>query len=236
MSHGRPHRGIFGLAVAAAVAALGSGCIAGKTAAPRDAAALSKAAEADLAAGRAEKAQLGYEAALRLEPRLLPALRGRIEAARRRGALAPVIAVAAARTEAAPQDALGWETLGLARFAAGEEKAAVAALSKAAALAPDEADFHFRLGIALFDGEKFADARAPLQRAVELQPEDAVINGHLGDAMAAMGRWREAEYQWRRALLLKPDPEDAERINQKLSTLPQGRLPTQASVPAATVR
>ncbi len=101
---------------------------------------------------------------------------------------------------------------------------------------PNDGSFIDSLGWVLLRAGDAPGALKNMQRAVELQPEDAVINGHLGDAMAAMGRWREAEYQWRRALLLKPDPEDAERINQKLSTLPQGRLPTQASVPAATVR
>ena len=183
-----------GASALAAVVVIGTfGCVSGGPAPKRDATSVLKIAEADLAAGRAEKAQQGFEEALRLEPRLLPALRGRIEAARRRGALPALVAGAVARTEAAPQDAFGWETLGLARFAAGEEKAAVAALEKAVKLAPDEADFHFRLGVALFDGEKFAEARPPLARAVELAPRVARYRpplaaclDRLGDRKAAM--------------------------------------------------
>ena len=185
-------------ATLATLATLATGCSGGAPRAPKDAASISKAAEADLAAGRPEKAQRGFEEALALEPRLLPAVRGRIEAARRRGALALVVAAAASQAAARPDDALAWETLGLARFAAGEEKAAVAALSKAAALAPDEADFHFRLGIALFDGEKFAAAREPLQRAVGLAPKVARYRAplaacldRLGDRKAAMAALRE---------------------------------------------
>ena len=101
---------------------------------------------------------------------------------------------------------------------------------------PNDGSFIDSLGWVLLRAGDGPGALKNLQRAVELQPEDAVINGHLGDAMAAVGRWREAEYQWRRALLLKPDPEDAERINQKLATLPRVGAPAQASVPAPTVR
>jgi hypothetical protein len=57
--------------------------------------------------------------------------------------------------------------------------------------------------------------------------------------MAAVGRWREAEFQWRRALLLKPDPEDAERINHMLSTVPAsvtGAVRSQAAVLPDVVR
>ena len=99
---------------------------------------------------------------------------------------------------------------------------------------PNDGSFIDSLGWVLLRVGDAPGALKNLQRAVELQPEDAVINGHLGDAMAAVGRWREAEFQWRRALLLKPDPEDAERINQKLASLPKTAArpgPTQASVP-----
>jgi tetratricopeptide (TPR) repeat protein len=93
-------------------------------------------------------------------------------------------------------------------------------IERAVALSPNDAAFIDSLGWVLLRAGDAPGALKNLQRAVELQPEDAVINGHLGDAMAAVGRWREAEFQWRRALLLKPDPEDAERINHMLSTVP----------------
>ncbi len=104
---------------------------------------------------------------------------------------------------------------------------------------PNDGSFIDSLGWVLLRTGDAPGALKNLQRAVELQPEDAVINGHLGDAMAAMGRWREAEFQWRRALLLKPDPDDAERINQKLASLPTAAArpgSSQASVPAPTLR
>ena len=55
-----------------------------------------------------------------------------------------------------------------------------------------------------------------LERATELEPGDATINGHLGDAYWEADRRLEAIFQWRRALGLKPDPEEKERIENRL--------------------
>jgi len=57
-----------------------------------------------------------------------------------------------------------------------------------------------------------------LEHAVELEPEDSTINGHLGDAYWAAGRKIEAQYQWRRALTLNPTPDDAAKLEAKLTT------------------
>ena len=85
---------------------------------------------------------------------------------------------------------------------------------------PNDGAFIDSLGWAQLRGGDGPGALKNLEKAVELQPEDPVINGHLGDALAAVGRWREAEFQWRRALNLKPDPDDARRIEAKLTSLP----------------
>ena len=85
---------------------------------------------------------------------------------------------------------------------------------------PNEGAFIDSLGwVQLKQGDR-AEALKNLEKAVELQPEDPVVNGHLGDALAAAGRWREAEFQWRRALSLKPEPEETQRITERLNTLP----------------
>ena len=85
---------------------------------------------------------------------------------------------------------------------------------------PNEGAFIDSLGwVQLKQGDR-AEALKNLEKAVELQPEDPVVNGHLGDALAAAGRWREAEFQWRRALTLKPEPEETQRITERLNTLP----------------
>jgi tetratricopeptide (TPR) repeat protein len=68
---------------------------------------------------------------------------------------------------------------------------------------------HFRLG-------NFGEAVRHLEDAVGLVPGDPTLNDHLGDAYWRVGREREARFQWSHALKLSPEPEDAERIRQKL--------------------
>ena len=72
------------------------------------------------------------------------------------------------------------------------------------------------------------EAVKELERAAELEPEDATINGHLGDAYWAAGRKVEAQYQWRRALTLNPPPDDAAKLEAKLSTGRSGPVPERA--------
>ncbi len=194
--------------------ALVAGCASGQRTGPRDVAAILKEGDVELLASRskpdrAEAAQRFYEEALLLQPRLLPAIRGRIEAARRRGALAAIVAEASARSQQSPQDPLGWYALGLARFAQGEEKPAADALGKAAMLAPDEADFQFRLGVLLFDGERFADARAPLQRAVRLAPRVARYRPPLAACLDRLGERKAAMDVLREIPALSPTADEA---------------------------
>jgi tetratricopeptide (TPR) repeat protein len=61
------------------------------------------------------------------------------------------------------------------------------------------------------------EAVRTLERATELEPEDSTINAHLGDAYWAVGRKIEAQYQWRRALTLDPTPDDAAKLEAKLT-------------------
>src|SRR5256885_16998657 len=72
--------------------------------APVDGAALLARAQADLAAGRDEEAGKEFEQVLEREPRSLPALRGRIEVARRGGDLDTIASEAAAAVQARPTD------------------------------------------------------------------------------------------------------------------------------------
>ncbi len=180
-----------------ALVLLAAGACATARSRPDDAGARLLAAQQDLVAGRAAEAQREFEEVLSRDPRELAAIRGRIEAARRNGVLPLVTREAQDATVRRPGDALTFYALGLARFAAGDEAAAVAALRLASELKPDEADIQYRLGVALLDGEKFVDARGPLQRAVQLAPGVARYRtplatciGRLGDRKGAMDALR----------------------------------------------
>ena len=73
------------------------------------------------------------------------------------------------------------------------------------------------LGWVMFRMGDVASAVSALERAVELEPEDPTITDHLGDVYFAAGRKLEARYEWKRALTLNPTPEDAVKIETKLT-------------------
>jgi tetratricopeptide (TPR) repeat protein len=68
---------------------------------------------------------------------------------------------------------------------------------------------HYRLG-------DFKEAVKHLERACELAPQDPTINDHFGDSLWRVGRELEARFQWQQALSLKPEPEDEQKIRDKL--------------------
>ena len=72
------------------------------------------------------------------------------------------------------------------------------------------------LGWAFYRMHDFENAVKYLEQAVELKPEDPTINDHLGDAYWRIGRRLEAGFQWAHARDLKPEPEDLEKILEKL--------------------
>jgi len=166
--------------------------------APADRASLLARAQSDLAAGRDEDARREFEELLERDPRSLPALRGRVDAAARRGDLARVAKEAAAAADAHPTDGSAFYALGLARFAEGDAAAAQAALTRAAKLMPGEADVAYRLGLVLLERRSVAEARQRLGRAAELAPSVvryrvalAVCMGRMGDRDGALQALRE---------------------------------------------
>jgi tetratricopeptide (TPR) repeat protein len=83
------------------------------------------------------------------------------------------------------------------------------------------------LGWAYFRLGRWDDATRELEKAVELKPGDPTINDHLGDAYWRSGRRLEGKFQWQHAKDLNPEPEDLEKINEKLKNgLPELDKPT----------
>jgi tetratricopeptide (TPR) repeat protein len=217
-----------------ACAGLLAACAATRVRSEAGPAAMLARAQRDLADGRAGDAQRGFEEALERDPKLYPAIRGRIEAARARsaGALQKVADEALARTQARGGDAdgLAWYALGLCRFAAADRAGALAALTRAAQLLPEEADPQFRLGVALFDGERFAEARGPLARAVELAPRTARYRVPYATSLDRLGDRKGAVAALREVPLLQPTHEEAELAVQasRAMTDPFRGVPPQA--------
>jgi tetratricopeptide (TPR) repeat protein len=104
-------------------------------------------------------------------------------------------------------------------------KKGLALIEKAVRLKPDDGYIVDSLGWAHYRLGNFPDAVKHLEQAVVLRPDDPTLNDHLGDAYWRVGREREARFQWDQALKLNPEPEDAEKIRQKLEKgLPSAQL------------
>jgi Flp pilus assembly protein TadD len=89
-------------------------------------------------------------------------------------------------------------------------------IEKAVRLRPNDGAIVDSLGWAHYRLGNFQEAVKHLEYAVGLVPGDSTLNDHLGDAYWRAGRTREARFQWNHALKLNPEPEDAEKIRQKL--------------------
>lgn len=93
---------------------------------------------------------------------------------------------------------------------------ALAMIKKAVELEPTDGYIVDSLGWVYFKLGRFEEAVEELERAVDLKPEDPVINDHLGDAYWKVGRKLEARFQWNHAKERNPEPEDLQKILQKL--------------------
>jgi tetratricopeptide (TPR) repeat protein len=83
---------------------------------------------------------------------------------------------------------------------------------------PDDGYIVDSLGWAYYRIGNYEESVKSLERAVELKPDDPTINDHLGDAYWKTGRALEAKFQWSHARDLKPEPEDLDKIKQKIAS------------------
>ncbi len=103
-------------------------------------------------------------------------------------------------------------------------------IEKAVSLRPDDGYIVDSLGWAYFRLGDFKEAVKYLERAVELRPDDPTLNDHLGDALWRVGRLTEARFQWDQSLSLKPEPEDIDKIKDKLEKgLPAAKAQARAA-------
>lgn len=73
------------------------------------------------------------------------------------------------------------------------------------------------LGWAYYKLGKYDEAVKELERAIDLKPGDPTINDHLGDAYWRIGRKLEAHFQWNHARDLGPEPDDKQKILEKIA-------------------
>lgn len=119
--------------------------------------------------------------------------------------------------ELAPDQAMTLNYLGYSWIDQNKNlKQGLELIEKAVKLKPDDGYIVDSLGWAHFKLGNFKEAVRYLERSVEIKPDDPVLNDHFGDALWRVGREREARFQWDQALSFNPEPEDAEKIKQKL--------------------
>ena len=99
---------------------------------------------------------------------------------------------------------LGWQALGIARAAAGDDAAALSAFERAAALAPGDADIACQTAHALKRLHRLPEAEAGYRRVLALHPDHVEALNHLADALFRQGRLAEAEAAFRQSLALRP--------------------------------
>jgi tetratricopeptide (TPR) repeat protein len=166
-------------------------------------------AHADLAAGRHAEAAKEFEQILEGEPGSLPALRGRVETARRSGDLARVAGEAASAAQSRPADGPTFYALGLVRAAQRDAEGAEAAFTRALELMPAEGDVAYRLGLVLLERQKLPEARSRLTRAVDLAPSAVRYRIVLASCLAKSGDRDAAIRALREVARQKPSPEEA---------------------------
>ncbi len=116
---------------------------------------------------------------------------------------------------------------------------ALGMIERAVELEPTDGYIIDSLGWVYYKLGRYEDAVRELERAVSLKPDDPVINDHLGDAYWKVGRKLEARFQWSHARDNDPEPEELQKIIDKLANgLPDPDAPAAAdasdTTPAAT--
>ncbi|WP_295897496.1 tetratricopeptide repeat protein [uncultured Bartonella sp.] len=91
-------------------------------------------------------------------------------------------------------------------------------VKKAAELRAQDGYIVDSLGWAYYKLGRYNEAVKTLENAIKLRPEDPTINDHLGDAYWQVGRKLEATFQWNHAIAGKPEPEELEKIQEKLKS------------------
>ena len=131
----------------------------------------------------------------------------------------------AAKLEAEPNDADGWQRLGRAWGVLGEREKSIAAYARAGALRPDDAS------IALAEAQALLEGLAPTApfppRALELlkrvnaaEPRQPAALWHLGVEAAKRGAMEEAVGLWERLLAVLPgDAEDAKLVRAAIEAV-----------------
>ena len=124
--------------------------------------------------------------AIKLKQNLAFAHYLRAQALAQKGDLEGALAAAAIVVQIAPQDPMGWYTLGVILYSAQAWSDAGTAFAQAAILRPDFANAYFMYGLAAANVGEFAQATQAFMKVVELDPSQTAVQAMI--ANVAQGR------------------------------------------------
>lgn len=162
-------------------------------------------------------AQRAYEAALRAEPRFVPASVNLADLHRTAGRDAEGLQVLESALGRVPESAELHHALGLALVRAGRRDEAMAHLERAAKTAPEQARFSYVYAVALHDGGDAPRALAVLQQAIRRHPGDRDLRLALASFAAQAGQRDLAVRQLGELLSWWPQDPDAAALRAALS-------------------
>lgn len=139
-----------------------------------------------LAAGQRDDAMVALERFIAAEPNALAARAAHgllAEAMAESGAFDKAVPHYQAYLEARPQDAPGWNALGIALARAGRGAEAVTAFSRAAAVAPRSVEFRLNVARALADQGRRDEAIAWARQALTIEPANSAAADLLRSLM-----------------------------------------------------
>lgn len=162
-------------------------------------------AEALLASGRPESAQVHYETAVRIDPTFFVAHERLGELLIRIGRPGDAAQHIAAALQLRPDFSDAHNHLGVVLAESGRAMEALVHFERAIALKPDYAEAHSALANALADLGRHREAIGHYQEALRLKPDQAGAEYNYANALAALQRGGEAIDHYRAALRLRPN-------------------------------
>ncbi len=170
-----------------------------------EASVLSERGRAELMAGRPALALGFFDDALRLEPALLPALRGRSFALQALDRPAEVVEACERALLHLPDDTTLHYNRGIGLRMLGRLPEAEASLRRAIALNPAESGGHGALGVVLEAQGRLEEARQEFTAALQRNPGDADTLNNLGNLLKRLGDRAGAIESFNRAIARRPD-------------------------------
>ncbi len=177
------------------------------------------------AAGEPEVAQRAYQAALRLDPRFVPAYANLADLYRAQGQESQAQAHLRAGLAVSPDSADLNHALGLALVRAKRLDAALESLRRARDLAPNNTHYAYVYAVALDGAERTAEALAVLEAAAARDGADSDLLVALIQYNAKLGRPQAAAAWLDKLAILTPADPAVEQLRKSLGQSPGVGLP-----------